>query len=152
MKIISYVKYIDAITTKELLLPTGAGHALVCTELATVDGTTYVHLPDGAVLPTAQPEEIANSIQALDVPLPEALRDAIRAASPHVRLINERVNEKIRAAYSIEDEMKFARIGVGAAMSMHTPTAKELADMAAFGAHVEAARAWGREQKAALGL
>jgi len=60
--------------------------------------------------------------------------------------------QKIRAQYSIDDEMYFARIGVGAANGMYTPTAGEMADMQAFGQFVEGVRQWGREERAKLGL
>jgi hypothetical protein len=69
-----------------------------------------------------------------------------------VRLINARMIDKIRAEYSIDDEMFFARIGVGAATGMYTPTPGEQADMAAFGAFVESVRQWGRAERAKLGL
>lgn len=122
--------------------------ALRCTELCTLpDGTTYVALPDGVDLPEQPPE-----LTAAAVVLTDALKDQIRAASPHVALIAERMVHKIRAAYSIDDEMYFARIGVGAATGMYTPTPSELYEMQAFGAFVEGVRTWGRTERAKLGL
>lgn len=120
------------------------------TELATIDGTTYVALPDGAVLPADQPAEIASSIAA--VTLDPALREQIKAASPHCKLIGQRMIEQIRAAYSIDDEMYFARIGVGAATGMYQPSSDELQAMTVFGEFVESVRQWGRQQRAELGL
>jgi hypothetical protein len=58
----------------------------------------------------------------------------------------------IRDAYPLEDELKYARIGVGAAMGMYQPTSDEVQGMTVFGAHVESVRQWGRDQRAALGL
>jgi len=60
--------------------------------------------------------------------------------------------QKIRAKYSVDDEMFFARIGVGAATGMYTPTAGEMADTQAFGEFVESVRQWGRTERANLGL
>lgn len=141
--IVSYQKAYDATTTYELGEPDGA------TELCTLNGTTYVALPDGAILPP-QPAQIAASIQA--VTPDSALRAAIIAASPHCQLIDERMRTQIRDAYDLETELKYARIGVGAAMGMYQPTPDEVADMTAFGAHVEAVRQWGRAERAKLGL
>ena len=118
-----------------------------CTELCTIDGTTYVAVPAGVTLP-AQPEQITVST----VTLTDALREQIKAASPHCRLISERMIQKIRAVYTIDDEMFFARIGVGAALGLYTPAPDEQAAMQAFGVFVEGVREWGRAERAKLGL
>lgn len=104
-----------------------------------MDGTTYVSLPDGAALPQDQPAEIAASIEVLASPLDAALREAIRLASPHVQLIDQRVVGQIRTRYSMDDEIKLLRIAPSPETS-------------AWNAYVEDCRAWGRAQKAALGL
>lgn len=141
--IISYQKAYDATTTYRLATPDGA------TELCTLAGTTYVTLPEGAALPP-QPEQISASVQT--VTPDDALRDAIIAASPHCQLIDERMRQQIRDVYDLETELKYARIGLGAVMGMYQPTQSEIAGMAAFGAHVEAVRQWGRDERAKLGL
>lgn len=149
--IVSYQKHIDSIRTVEIRLPEDATLLQrIGTELATIDGITYVSLPDGVTLPANQPEEIAASIQT--VTLTPALREAIKAASPHCQLIAQRMVEKIRALYSIDDEMYFARIGVGAANGMYTPTQDEMQAMTVFGEFVESIRQWGRDERARLGL
>lgn len=135
--IISYQKHIDALITRELRLPDGENHQRLGQEIATVDGTTYVSLPDGATLPKDQPAEIAASIQT--VTLSDALREAIKAASPQVRVINAMVAEKIAEQYSLADEIKLLRTAPSA-------------EFEAYNAYAEACRAWGRDQKAALGL
>ena len=118
-------------------LPEGDHHQRIGTELATIDGVTYVSLPDGATLPDNQPEEIANSITPVT---PTAdLRNQIAAVSPHVRLIRERVRDKIAAQYSMADEIKLLRTAPSA-------------EFEAYNAHVEDCRAWGRAEKALLGL
>lgn len=120
------------------------------TELATIDGITYVSIPDGSGLPVSQPPEISSSIAL--VTLTPALRDAIKAASPHVKLIETRMIDQIRSSYTIDDEMYFARIGVGASNGLYVPTVDEMQALTVFGEFVEAVRQWGRDQRALLGL
>lgn len=96
-------------------------------------------LPDGATLLAQQPAQIATSIEMLPSPLPTALRDEIRVASPQVAYIQKRVVERIRSRYTVDDEIKLLRI----APSPET---------AAWNDYVEDCRQWGREQRAALGL
>ncbi|MDD4592777.1 MAG: hypothetical protein PHG06_20485 [Parabacteroides sp.] len=103
------------------------------TELCTIAGDTYVSVPDGIILPE-QPE-----ISILEVILSDDLISEIKAASPHVALINERVVELIRERYSVSDEIKMLRTG---------PTA----ETSAYNDYVEECRAWGRGEKAKLGL
>lgn len=129
-----YQKHIDSLRTVEITLPEDENHQRIGTELATIDGITYVHLPDTAELPE-QPIEI----DVAPVELTDGLRNAIKSASPHVRLINQRVEDRIRDRYSVSDEIKLLRI----APSPET---------AAWNDYVEGCRQWGREQKAALGL
>ena len=71
--------------------------------------------------------------------LTDALRAEIKAASPHVRLINQRVREAISSRYSLEDEIKLLRTAPSA-------------EMDAYNAWAEECRAWGRAEKAKLGL
>lgn len=126
--------------TWELRLPEAAPGQRQGQEIATLaDGRTVVSLPDGATLPADQPPQIAASIQTLPSPLPAELRDEIRAASPQVAYINQRVVQRIRERYSVDDEIKLLRI----APSPET---------AAWNDHVEDCRQWGRKQRAALGL
>jgi len=101
---------------------------------------TYVHVPDGAALPT-QSSDIAPKVADLT----PALKKAIKAESPHVRLINARVVERIRARYSVDDELGMLRLAQGAGGATDP-------EVAAYGAHVEACRAWGRQERAELGL
>ena len=135
--IVSYQKYIDSQVTRELLLPEDAAHQRLGTELATVAGVTYVSLPDGATLPAEQPSEIAASIAP--VTLTDALTSSIKAASPHVRLINERVQAAIAERYSYADEIKLLRTAPSA-------------EYVAYNAYAEDCRLWGRGEKAKLGL
>lgn len=132
-RIYKYRKVTDAYTTHFLVESDyGREGEERITELCTIEGDTYVSVPDAITLPP-QPEEIV--IEAVE--LTEDLAVAIRAASPHVGLINERVVTRIRERYSVNDEIKMLRIGP----SPETET---------YNDHVEASRAWGRAEKAKL--
>jgi len=133
--ILAYQKSIDTTRSVELRLPMVDGRP-VGTELATIDGTTYVYVPDG-VAPPKQPSEIAPQ----PVTLTPALTTAIRAASPHVRLINQRVVARIREKYDLNDELKMLRLGALAG-----------ADYDDYKIWCEACRTWGREERAKIGL
>lgn len=139
--LIAYRKVSDDITTHLLRLPQPEQMGqVVGHELATLsDGRTVVVVFGAHALPEDQPKEISGSIEVLPSPLPEGLRAEIKNASPHVRLIDQRVIEQIRSRYSMDEEIKFLRI----APSEETST---------WNAFVEDCRAWGRSQKAALGL
>ena len=135
--ILSYRKYIDALVTREINLPADENNQRIGTELATLDGVTFISLPDGVVLPTEQPVEIAETIQPVE--MVSALRAAIADASPHVQLIRQRVAEKIASHYSTSDEIKLLRTAPSAEFEV-------------YNAFVEDCRQWGREEKAKLGL
>ncbi len=151
--LIAYRKVIDSVTTHSLKLPTAQASQQAGQELATLpDGRTVVVLFDGFTLPTDQPAAIANSIETLATPLPDLLKEQIKAASPHVALISKNMIDTIRKSYSIDDEMFFARIGVGAATGLYTPTSDEMNELTVFGEFVESVRQWGRTERAKLGL
>lgn len=147
--IISYKKISDDYTTYTLQEPDAQQSTAICTELCTIDGITYVSVPEGIILPE-QPVQIADSVQ--NVTLTSDLRDRIKIASPHVALISQRMIDTIRNMYSIDDEMYFARIGVGASLGIYTPESKEMKELAQFGSFVEGVRQWGRDERAKLGL
>jgi hypothetical protein len=105
-KIYKYKKITDQWTTHCLVEP---DYNLLeteekITELCTIDGYTYVSVPDNISLPP-QPKQITVEMVVLT---PE-LSDAIKAASPHIMLINDRVVERIRKRYSVNDEIKMLR-------------------------------------------
>lgn len=131
-----YQKHITAEITREINLP-HEGSQRLGQEIATVDGITFVSVPDGKALPSDQPAEIAASIA--EVTLTDALREQIANASPQVRLIRATVVAKIGEQYSLADEVKLLRTAPSA-------------EFEAYNAHAESCREWGRAQKAALGL
>ena len=135
-KIYKYQKVQDAYTTHCLVEP---DYNLLetedrITELCIIDGVTYVSVPDSIILP-AQPEQITVE----EVVLTDELKAAIKSASPHVQLINDRVVSKIREVYSLNDEIKMIRL---------SPSEESTA----YDEYVEACREWGRVAKANLGL
>lgn len=141
--IVSYQKQSDAYTVYQLNAPEGS------TELCTIDGVTYVSVPDDDL-----PEQAAQISASIvnPVTLTTELREAIKAASPHCALIHERMEAKIRDKYSLSDEQYFSRISSGAALGLYTFEAGELVAMQAFGDYIESVRQWGREQRGQLGL
>ena len=141
--IVSYQKQSDAYTVYQLNAPEGS------TELCTIDGVTYVSVPDDDL-----PEQAAQISASIvnPVTLTTELREAIKAASPHCALINERMEAKIRDKYSLSDEQYFSRISSGAALGLYTFEAGESEAVQAFGAYIESVRQWGREQRGQLGL
>lgn len=135
-KIYKYQKITDQFTTYCLVEP---DYNLLetedrITELCTIDGVTYVSVPDSIILPE-QPEQITVE----EVELTDELKESIKSASPHVQLINDRVVSKIREVYSLNDEIKMIRL---------SPSAESTA----YNEYVEACREWGRVAKANLGL
>lgn len=135
--LISYRKYIDEQITRELILPMDANAQHLGQEIATVDGITYVSLPDGVTLPKDQPAEIADSIKP--VTLDAALRQQLADASPRVQFIRNRVAAKIAARYKITDEIKLLRTAPSTEFEV-------------YNAYAEDCRTEGRAQKALLGL
>ena len=135
-KIYKYQKITDQFTTYCLVEP---DYNLLdtdtrITELCTIDGVTYVSVPDSITLPE-QPEQITVE----EVELTEELKAAIKSESPHVQLINDRVVSKIREVCSLNDEIKMIRL---------SPSEESTA----YNEYVEACREWGRVAKANLGL
>lgn len=104
-----------------------------------MDGRTIVALFAGHELPANQPAAIADSIEVLPNPLPDDLRNAIKLASPQVRLINERVADAIAQRYTLADEVKLLR-------TAPSP------EMEAYNAYAETCRNAGRAEKAKLGV
>ncbi len=97
-------------------------------------------VPDGLELPP-QPAEITVE----PVTLTPALRREIMVASPHVRLIHERVRSRVAARYSASDEIGLLRDAI-----LHAKGSDD--EHKAYDQHVEDCLAWGRTEKTKLGL
>ena len=147
--IYSYRKVSTPHTTIQMALPDsqGADDELHCTELCTLDGVTYVAVPDGVTLP----EQHAD-IQWQAVTLTDALKEQIKSVSRPCHLIAEAMQQRIRSVYSVEDEAYFARIGVGVALGAYQFQPGEQDALLAFGAFVESVRQWGRLEREKIGL
>ena len=145
--IYAYTKVSTPYTTIQMALPYEMGSENQCTELCTLEGVTYVSVPDSVTLPD-QPTELTIT----ETTITPELREQIKAASPHCALIAERMEARIRSKYSLSDEAYFARIGVGAALGVYQFEPGEQDEMLAFGAWVESARQWGHDERAKLGL
>ena len=145
--IYAYTKVETPYTTIQMALPYEMDAENQCTELCTLDGVTYVSVPDSVTLPD-QPAELTIT----EATITPELRDQIKAASPHVALIAKRMEQQIRERYSLSDEQFFSRIGVGVALGAYTFGVGEQDALLAFGAWVESARQWGRDERAKLGL
>ncbi|RLB88346.1 MAG: hypothetical protein DRH26_13750 [Deltaproteobacteria bacterium] len=102
-----------------------------------IGNDTYVHVPEQMVLPE-QSFDIDVTLES--VILTDELRNEISALSPHVRLINKRVVEKIRSRYSENDEMKRLR------------QLAQGVDCPEYINHIESCRAWGKTEKEKIGL
>jgi hypothetical protein len=135
--IIKYKKHVSVEVTRELRLPEGENNQRIGQELATIGEFTYVSLPEGATLPTDQPDEISASIET--VTPDQNLRDQICNASPLVKFIRSQVADQIAQRYSMADEIKLLRTAPSEEFDRYNAWAEEC-------------RAWGRAEKAKLGL
>lgn len=133
-------------TTITALLPEVDGQR-IGNELATINGVTYLSLPDDALLPE-QPTDIILTPFVLT----DALRAELKSTNSICRLIDQQIRAKIRERYDAEDEMYLTRISVGALMGAYVFQAGEQEAVIEYGAYVEGVRAWAREQRAELGL
>ena len=150
--LITFRRVVNQPNVYTLKLPDAPQGQQAAQELATLpDGRTVLVLFDGYTLPADQPAEITDSIVNPFVPTDAELAQ-IKNSSVHVQAIYNRTEQMIRDKYSASDEAKFARIGVGAALGAYTFAPGEQEELLAFGDHCEAARQWGRAERAKLGL
>ena len=103
-------------------------------EIARLDGWHYVAVPDGYTLPPQN--EI---IEIETVKLSPELQERLSNESHLIKNINEAVRQQIAKKYSISDEIKLLR----------TAPSREFDE---WNMYVEEIRAWGRIEKAKLGL
>lgn len=149
VSIYSYQKFINNTHTVELELPIDEAGEVLGTELATIDGVTYVAVPSDIQLPE-QDERIASTVSAVDPS--DELKDKLRKASPIARLIDIRVVEAIRAKYTENDELKYARQGWMLATSAEGAGDIDEDALQEYCAYVEQCREWGRQERAKIGL
>jgi hypothetical protein len=116
-------------------------------ELAELAGWYYVHVPEGCQLPE-QPIEIHWTA----VELTSELREQLKAQGRPAQLIAQAVIDRIRVKYPLDEELYFARIAVGALQGSYTLLPGEAEALTQYQIDVEAAREWGRQQRANIGL
>jgi hypothetical protein len=133
-------------TTITARLPEADGQR-IGNELATINGVTYLSLPDDVVMP-----EQPAAITLTPVVLTDALRAELKLINPICRLIDQQIRAKIRERYDAEDEMYLTRISVGALMGAYVFQPGEQEAVAEYGAYVEGVRAWARDERAKVGL
>ena len=133
-------------TTITAVLPEVDGQR-IGNELGTIDGVTYISLPDEAVLPE-QPTEIGLQ----PVVMTDALKEQLKLINPWCKLVDQQIRSKIRERYDSEDEMYLTRISVGNLMGIYTYLPGEQQAVLDYGAFVEGARQWGRDERAKVGL
>ena len=75
----------------------------------------------------------------IDLSIDLELRDRIKLNSSHINLINDRIVERIRIRYSVNDEIKILR-------------GKPSTDFDTYNSYIEGCVSWGRDEKAKLGL
>lgn len=133
-KIYSYPIITDEFTSYRVREPHYEQDSKRVTELCTISGLTYISVPDDVMLPP-QPGQVVLT----EAVLTPALAAEIKALSPHILLINQRVSDKIRERYSMNDEIKLLRIAPSD-------------ESTAYNDYAEECRAWGRGEKAKFGL
>ena len=101
-RIMKYRKFTDQYTTYTAI--DNGGEDKKITELCTINNETYISVPDGVVLPE-QPKEITLE----PVVITTELKGQIEKDSPHIRLIEKRIIEKVRKKYPIEAQLKIIR-------------------------------------------
>ena len=116
-------------------------------ELGTIDGLTYISLPDDAVLP-----EQSGEIGLAQITMTDALKEQLKSVNPHCRLVDQQIRAKIRERYDAEDEMYLTRISVGNLMGIYTYLPGEQQAVFDYGAYVESVREWARSERAKVGL
>ena len=147
--IISYQKYTDEWTTYTLVQPHQSPDSQNTTELCTIDGVTYVAVPDGVTLPD-QPSQIADNIK--NVELTAELISAIKTNSSHCKFISDQVQHKIRQKYTMDDEMYFSRIASATALGAYELKPGENEKLMQYNGYIESVRLWAKQERIKLGL
>jgi len=147
--IVKYTKSANEWTDIVMRFPdsTGADDETHCTELCTLDGVTYVAVPDNVTLPEQPPE-----ITVEPVTLTPELIAAIREASQHCAFIDERRQMMIRSRYSIDDEQYMNRLCAAHFVGATKITAAQLKMTREYHTYIEQCIAWAKAERAKLGL
>lgn len=125
----------------------GSNDELHCAELCTIDGDTYVAVPDELTLPEQPPE-----LKIEKATLTPELKATIRAASVHSQFIDERRQQMIRSRYSLDDEQYMTRLGLKQSLGLLQMTDEQKLRLRDYDAFVEECLLWAKQQRASLGL
>ena len=147
MALIYKYKEVKATSPNEATLSFKNDNEATATQLCQIDGWSYVSIPDLATIPE-QHNEIQYQVAVID----ELLAEQIKNESRVFQLIDKRFKDKVRAKYSIDDELYFARINIGALTNRYTMRAGESDEVDAFGVYVENARDEAKQERAVLGF
>lgn len=145
--IYKYQKITDEYTTYTLNEPDLNESELKITELCTIDGFTYVNVPDGIILP-----EQNENIILEEVIMTDELKKQIKESSPHIKLSYKRLRDRIREKYSIDDELYLSRILHGSALGTYILQENEPEKISTYQTWVEECREIARLERVALGL
>jgi hypothetical protein len=137
-KIFRYLKSTDKFTTHTFVEPDYSENEERITELCTIDGLTYISIPD-SVKTSKQPKNVEETLE--EVVLSDEVKDKIKKASPHIQLIYQRVRDKIAEKYSVTDELKALR-----------ERDKDVIKFNEYNSYVEECCAWGNAKKVKLGI
>jgi hypothetical protein len=135
-KIYKYQKAIDKFTTYTVVEPDYKEGDERVTELCTIGDITYISVPNTISL-SQQPKQIT----LVEVILTAELKKTIKKVSFHNQLIDQRIHEKIREQYSLQDELEILR-----------KRDKDIAKFVEYDAFVGECCVWGNNEKAKLGL
>ena len=147
--IFSYRKASNEWTEIVMSLPDNQGQDddIRATELCTIDGITYVCVPDSMTLPEQPPE-----LDIKPVTLTPELKAAIRSNSTHCTFIDERRQAMIRSRYTAEDETGMTRMGLKQSLGVAQMTDDQKRRLFEYDAWVEHCLAWAKGERAKLGL
>ncbi len=134
--IYKYKLVTDEYTTYRLRLPEDVDGNQLGQEIANINGTVFVSIPDGATLPE-QPKQIS----VTEVTMTAKLLKRLKHHSPQARLIRRRVREAIETEYTVQDEIKLLR-----------RRNLDKAKFSAYQAFVEQCRADGEAERVKLGM
>ena len=147
--IYSYAKKQNAWTEIVMVLPDnqGSDDDTRATELCTIEGVTYVAIPDSMTLPEQPPE-----LDIQPITLTPELKAAIRDASPHCAFIDERRAAMIRSRYTADDETGMTRMGLKQSLGVAQMTDEQKRRLFEYDGWVEHCLAWAKAERAKLGL
>jgi hypothetical protein len=127
-------------------------------ELCTIDDLTYVSVPDGAILPM-QSTQVQKTLK--EIVLSEELRDKIKVASVHYKLIEERLNDILPIMKpedgryfmlsfdSVKMDAEKVKYGIADVLNVKEALKPHIKNTAGYVQEIEQ---WGSDRKGCLGL